>query len=392
MMEKDWVIVIKLENGETTSATTENGCIKLFTREEAAAYIADFEIKKNPSIRLKFAFLPLKATEVKIAGVEAIPRAAYIQEKHDSFQFEEMRKRPKGILEETVRLMGSRGLMIDIDHPESALDAVGALLRLMERPVIQGTEINRKMIIQLLSEAHPIAWSRHMRRMAFDAIEQLREPLAVEQDTLMLNPMVFLFSDPQWHWVTAENGKFPFSPHGRKPFPDEVAIEAGEFDVAEIFSQDSEGVNCFRIAFTAGEDLKWATAAYMSSWPFGSVSKDVHDQKTLKCLRFAASPYLMLKRYQPQRAALRRAKDLELTVPKQGINVIILRRAQYIHTSYPRHDEGELVDWSYQWWVSGHWRRQWHPSTKTHKLTYIVPYIKGPPYKPLKEAVRLMVR
>lgn len=43
------------------------------------------------------------------------------------------------------------------------------------------------------------------------------------------------------------------------------------------------------------------------------------------------------------------------------------------------------VDWSCRWVVNGHWRNQYHPSTGEHQLKYILPYVKGPDDKPLRE-------
>jgi hypothetical protein len=61
------------------------------------------------------------------------------------------------------------------------------------------------------------------------------------------------------------------------------------------------------------------------------------------------------------------------------IRVVMLRHVQHAKTT-----AGETVDWKYQWIVSGHWRKQWHPSTQTHTPMFISSYIKGPEGKPLK--------
>ena len=67
----------------------------------------------------------------------------------------------------------------------------------------------------------------------------------------------------------------------------------------------------------------------------------------------------------------------------QTCRVIALRRNQRLD----RHEgEPSEVDWQWRWVVSGHWRMQWHPSTRQHIPTWIMPYIKGPDGKPLKPA------
>lgn len=52
------------------------------------------------------------------------------------------------------------------------------------------------------------------------------------------------------------------------------------------------------------------------------------------------------------------------------------------------------VAWSHRWIVSGHWRNQWLPSIKAHRLQWIAPFTKGPEGKPLvvKRTVHNLVR
>lgn len=67
---------------------------------------------------------------------------------------------------------------------------------------------------------------------------------------------------------------------------------------------------------------------------------------------------------------------------RRELNIVVLRRRQA-----EAHSEGnnEPVEWSCRWIVSGHWRNQYHPSTGERVPTWILPYIKGPEDKPLKE-------
>lgn len=63
------------------------------------------------------------------------------------------------------------------------------------------------------------------------------------------------------------------------------------------------------------------------------------------------------------------------------IRVIQLRRSQ-AHAGH--HGDGEPIEWSHQWIVSGHWRQQWYPSLNANQPRWIMPYVKGPEDKPLK--------
>ena len=65
------------------------------------------------------------------------------------------------------------------------------------------------------------------------------------------------------------------------------------------------------------------------------------------------------------------------------VNVIELRRRSPHATSAAQ--ESMDVEWSHQWLVRGHWRRQWYPKREMHQMIYITPYVKGPEDKPLKQ-------
>lgn len=78
------------------------------------------------------------------------------------------------------------------------------------------------------------------------------------------------------------------------------------------------------------------------------------------------------------RAAARRAARIGLPPDMQ---VVTLRRsaAAVRERSGPARD----VHWSHRWLVGAHWRNQWMPSTGTHELRWIAPYVKGPDDQPL---------
>lgn len=67
--------------------------------------------------------------------------------------------------------------------------------------------------------------------------------------------------------------------------------------------------------------------------------------------------------------------------PVTPVRVIELRRRESIgHSS----GGSSPVDWSCQWAVGGHWRKQYFPSTGGHKTIRIWPYVKGPADKPFR--------
>jgi len=62
-------------------------------------------------------------------------------------------------------------------------------------------------------------------------------------------------------------------------------------------------------------------------------------------------------------------------------NVVVLRRQSDRHRADA---EGGPVEWSHQWIVRGHWRKQFYPKAGRNVPIFIAPYIKGPADKPMK--------
>jgi len=81
----------------------------------------------------------------------------------------------------------------------------------------------------------------------------------------------------------------------------------------------------------------------------------------------------------PPRAA--RKRYARAGFPDKHVVVVTLRRAH--EGSYQERGDGEPVEWSHRWVVSGHWRNQWFPSLSAHRQVWISPYIKGPEDAPL---------
>lgn len=69
-------------------------------------------------------------------------------------------------------------------------------------------------------------------------------------------------------------------------------------------------------------------------------------------------------------------------IPEPELRIITLRKRESESSSH--NDPADRVDWSCRWIVGGHWRKQWYPSSQTHRPVFIVPYVKGPDDKPLK--------
>jgi hypothetical protein len=99
-------------------------------------------------------------------------------------------------------------------------------------------------------------------------------------------------------------------------------------------------------------------------------------------LSFLEQELVVTPRGEAHRTARRRLERAG-SVQEPYIKVVELRRRHYREHG-DAGESGEGPDWKNRWIVSGHWRRQYYPSTDAHKPLYIAPYVKGPEDRPLK--------
>lgn len=98
----------------------------------------------------------------------------------------------------------------------------------------------------------------------------------------------------------------------------------------------------------------------------------------LRMLAFMQAPFVdaTQSRRQLPRPMRREYEREKRPVPDKQCSIIVLRRALHEPT-YPTTDaEGSTREYKHSWWVSGHYRWQYYPSEKTHRLVAIAPYIK----------------
>ena len=103
-------------------------------------------------------------------------------------------------------------------------------------------------------------------------------------------------------------------------------------------------------------------------------------------LAFINSPYVTMAKAGAPRS-LRRQIGEHLHDEGEASVVTLRRSAVNMVNNKRLQGEGSEVNWQHQWWVSGHIRAQWRPSTKDHKLIWVAPYLKGPEDKPILSKV-----
>lgn len=107
-------------------------------------------------------------------------------------------------------------------------------------------------------------------------------------------------------------------------------------------------------------------------------------------LGFMQLNFVIRERQRPSWQMEKQYQRAKLITP--SVQVITLRRVVREGRSST---EAHPREWSCQWPVRGHWRKQWYPSFAEHRVRWIMPYIKGNPDAPLKapaERVLAVVR
>lgn len=116
-------------------------------------------------------------------------------------------------------------------------------------------------------------------------------------------------------------------------------------------------------------------------------------ERLLKQFAFINSPYVTTREERlprPIRREIereRRRSGRDVSDPDAVCHVVELRRVQDDREAPTANPLEVARAWKHHWWVSGHYRAQWRPSTRDHKVIWIAPHVKGPLDKPLLDKV-----
>jgi len=133
------------------------------------------------------------------------------------------------------------------------------------------------------------------------------------------------------------------------------------------------------------EDYKrWPPFVHMAGITDGE-PVDRKDEGTLNVIKMSAflnSHFVDISRKKASDVS-KRWRGRRIGDPS-SINVITLRSSV---RDAVRTERGEGPEWHQRWLVRGHLRAQYYPSTKSHSVIWIAPYIKGPEWAPLKAPI-----
>jgi hypothetical protein len=129
---------------------------------------------------------------------------------------------------------------------------------------------------------------------------------------------------------------------------------------------------------------------YGLTWPddFGDNADEIG--RLLKRFAFLNSPYTTHSAHGlPRHIRRQMQRGGEPPMPQKDVRVVALRRPSEHHDPAGEHID---MNWQHHWWVTGHYRAQWYPSEKAHRVLWIAPYVKGDLTKPLLEKIYTVIR
>lgn len=154
--------------------------------------------------------------------------------------------------------------------------------------------------------------------------------------------------------------------------------------VSTDYSDESSGEVVYLVLYDRIDGVG-VRPVHMLVWPVGESQFAQDDpvyeawgsRTLLAAWTLMQQPIAAVERGSIVRPAAKRARRAGL--PNSDVSVIRLRRA----ASDPSGEPGAR-EYHHRWIVRGHWRNQYLPSRKTHRLQWITEHVKGPEDKPLK--------
>ena len=240
-----------------------------------------------------------------------------------------------------------------------------------------GQSQTREQVAVVLMGAATYSWTYEMQRLAQAA------PLpahVIGRDLLPTPTMYHTFADSML-LVSAEGDAQSFL--GETP-------EADSMLIADALTGISVIVVANRRADAAVPPGEAQHAILQYSIPFGRRYPDDFDPEhhsfigtVLKLLAFLNSPYTETTHVSLPRAMRRHDLKHRADDAMRTISVVQLRRKARDAVAACAAATGHTL--KHKFWVQGHMRAQWYPSTQAHQVIWIAPYLKGPAGAPLLE-------
>lgn len=197
------------------------------------------------------------------------------------------------------------------------------------------------------------------------------------------------------HVISRDQLPFPYTYHSYQNAFDSVDVITGELQGTSdwmALAYGAHGAHGAASIFVPITSPDQSVVITLSALTFGERFPDAFGDKAratgmvLSMLAFLRSAYVEVEQRQMPRQWRRGngilAEDSEAA--QRRVNVVTLRRsARESVEAY----NAESREFKHRWWVSGHFRSQWYPSTQSHEVVWVAPYIKGHPDAPMLDKV-----
>jgi hypothetical protein len=244
---------------------------------------------------------------------------------------------------------------------------------------------NTEAALHVLPRAVPYYWSSDTASMVAEASREYPLDAVLTPDRLRDEHFWYWCDTPFVHMTApAQNGTSSRVPiHAVAAGVDRTTATPHLRVVGFERVPDGRVISIYATSWLFGE--KPGMTEYSTAWleQHGAIDEDDAPRRmfqfVLAAQQWLSQRILTTKEAPLNRHARKRAAKVMETVP--SVNVIALRAYE---STRSQSSERRDVDWSHRWIVSGHWRKQFHPSTGENVPTWINPHIKGPEDKPLK--------
>lgn len=110
----------------------------------------------------------------------------------------------------------------------------------------------------------------------------------------------------------------------------------------------------------------------------------------LGLIAFINSPFVESVKQRVIEKGKKRKHHGRRIIETASVNVVRLRSGVQEAVDIERGNHGP--QWKGRWLVRGHYRAQWYPSTATHRVIWIAPYLKGPDDAPMVQQLYDVIR
>jgi hypothetical protein len=295
---------------------------------------------------------------------------------------------------------------------EAQMFAYQLARRLMVRDTHSEMSSSWNVDAALLHRATPYMWSKETTRAVLQASKSIPAETQLNKWNMTEEVMWWWFEEPLPFRTTPDSGSVRALAFGWIPMKEEHGVPIPRFGMP-VVSWTDDPTKEFHIC--PSQTFEWEADATLENvliqsrrhheilynphfgrWKkldYGLIGADAYCAAVDGLARFMLAGLAWMK----QKVAIVSGGNVERHRRKEfkkrfnrdldSVRVISLRKAER-----PEHEkrEGESQrEYHFRWVVTGHWRNQsCGPNHADHRLTYILPYMKGPDDAPLKESKR----